>query len=54
MLVKNVEKIKIFSKKKKKKKKINHALNQNIINMQSKNTISLAATFGTVKLQFTD
>ena len=40
--------------KKKKTKKINHALNQNIINMQSKNTISLAATFGTVKLQFTD
>ena len=38
----------------KKKKKINHALNQNIINMQSKNTISLAATFGIVKLQFTD
>ena len=29
-------------------------MNQNIINMQSKNTISLAATFGTVKLQFTD
>ena len=29
-------------------------MNQNKINIQSKNIISLAATFDTVKLQFTD
>ena len=34
--------------------KIHHALNQNKINTQSKNVISLAAMSDTVKLQFTD
>ena len=34
--------------------KIHHALNQNKINTQSKNIISLAAMSDTVKLQFTD
>ena len=32
----------------------NYALNQNKINIQSKNIISLAATFDTVKLRFID
>ena len=43
-----------ISHSQKKETKIDHALNQNKINIQSKNIISLAATFDTVKLQFTD
>ena len=41
----------VVSQKKETKK--HHALNQNKINIQSDNKISLAGTFDTVKLQFT-
>ena len=37
----------------KKETKIHHAMNQNKINIQSENKISLAGTFDTVKLQLT-
>ena len=43
-----------ISHSQKKETKIHHALNQNDINIQSKNKISLVSTFDTVKLQFAD
>ena len=42
-------KLREISHSKKKEIKINHALNQNEINILSKNIIRLAATFDTVK-----
>ena len=43
-----------ISHSQKKETKIHRELNQKKINIQSKNIISLAATFDTVKLQFAD
>ena len=50
-IVKELREISHFQKK---ETKIHYALNQNKTNIRSKNIISLAATFDTVKLQFTD
>ena len=51
-VVSEIEKeLREISQSQKKETKIHHALNQNKIKIHSKNIISLAATFDTVKLR---
>ena len=54
-MVSQIEKeLRQISHSQKKETKIHHVLIKNKFNVQSKNIISLTATFDTVKLQFTD
>ena len=50
----NEKELREVSHSQKKETKIHQALNQNKINIQSKNIVSLAATFDIITLQFRD